>query len=200
MEEITRYTASDGCEVSLTAEDVVKYIVSSSGNAKPTEKDIMAFIAKCQARGLNPLAGDCYMVTYDSKDGAKSSVITSKDYFVRTACKQPDYDGLEAGIVVANKDGELIYREGSLYGKETERLVGGYAVVYSKTRSHPSRAVVSLSEYSTGRNLWASKPATMIRKVALVQAIREAYPEQFGGVYDNAEMPEPTYEPNAGNN
>ena len=30
---------------------------------------------------------------------------------------------------------------------------------------------------------WAKKPATMIRKVALVQALREAFPKSFGGMY-----------------
>ena len=29
----------------------------------------------------------------------------------------------------------------------------------------------------------------MIRKVALVQALREAFPAKFGGVYDRDEMP-----------
>ena len=31
----------------------------------------------------------------------------------------------------------------------------------------------------------------MIRKVALVQALREAYPGAYGGIYDRDEMPEP---------
>ena len=50
---------------------------------------------------------------------------------------------------------------------------------------------MSLAEYDQKRSLWLSKPATMIRKVALVQALREAYPGEFGGIYDGAEMPEP---------
>ena len=31
-------------------------------------------------------------------------------------------------------------------------------------------------------------PATMIRKVALVQVLREAFPGTFGGLYDRSEM------------
>ena len=30
---------------------------------------------------------------------------------------------------------------------------------------------------------WSKKPATMIRKVALVQALRETFPSAFGGMY-----------------
>lgn len=35
---------------------------------------------------------------------------------------------------------------------------------------------------------WSAKPATMIRKVALVQALREAFPQTFGGMYDADEV------------
>ena len=149
--------------------------------------------SKCQARGLNPLAGDAYMTTYKNKrtGQVEASVIVSKDYFVRTATQQPGFDGIRAGVVVSSKhDGSLTYREGSIVGAHTEVLVGGWAEVYDKTRSHPSRAEVGLAEYDQKRNLWVSKPATMIRKVALVQALREAYPGAYGGIYDGSEMPE----------
>ena len=187
---LVQYQASDGQNVKLSPEIVAKYIVTGNSEAEP--KDVMKFIAQCQARGLNPLAGDAYMTTYRNRDGGTtSSVITSKDYFVRTATNQPDFDGMEAGVVVAHKEGgALEYRHGALVGSTTEKLVGGWAKVYSSKRSHPSEAVVSVEEYDTHRSLWKTKPATMIRKVALVQAIREAYPGKFGGVYDSAEMPE----------
>ena len=187
---LVQYQASDGQNVKLSPEIVAKYIVTGNSEAEP--KDVMKFIAQCQARGLNPLAGDAYMTTYRNRDGGTtSSVITSKDYFVRTATNQPDFDGMEAGVVVAHKEGgALEYRHGALVGSTTEKLVGGWAKVYSSKRSHPSEAVVSVEEYNTHRSLWKTKPATMIRKVALVQAIREAYPGKFGGVYDSAEMPE----------
>ena len=35
---------------------------------------------------------------------------------------------------------------------------------------------------------WAKMPGTMIRKVAMVHALREAFPEDFGGMYDSSEM------------
>lgn len=188
---MVEYTASDGQNVKLSPAIVAKYIVSGDGEV--SDKDMFAFMAQCQARGLNPLAKDCYMTVYRNRDNTTSvSVIVSKDYFVRTATQQEDFDGMSAGVVVINRDGELVYRQGSLVGTTTEKLVGGWAEVYSKKRSHPSRAEVSLNEYNPHRSLWTTKPATMIRKVALVQALREAYPEKFAGVYDSSEMPDAT--------
>ena len=188
---IVRYTASDGTEVKLSPAIVAKYVLT--GNGEASDKDVFSFLAKCRARGLNPLAGDAYMTSYRNRDGSTStSVIVSKDYFVRTATQQVGFDGMRAGVVVANrKTGELTYREGSIVGKNSECLVGGWAEVYDKGRRFASRAEVSLDEYDQGRSLWKSKPATMIRKVALVQALREAYPGAFGGIYDRDEMPEP---------
>lgn len=187
---MVKYTASDGSEVKLSPAIVNRYIVT--GGQRVDDREVFAFMAKCQARGLNPLAGDAYMTAYRNKQTGRveASVIVSKDYFVRTANQQPTFDGMKAGVVVVNRAGEMEHREGCIVGQSTERLVGGWAEVYDKRRSHPSRAEVSLDEYDQHRSLWKTKPATMIRKVALVQALREAYPGAYGGIYDSSEMPE----------
>lgn len=186
-QQIVKYRANDGVEVQLTAQTVQAYI--ATGNAQADPADVVRFMATCRARGLNPLAGDCYMTVYQGASGKSVSTVVSKDYFVRTATQDPAFDGMRAGIVVMGKDGQLSYREGCICGRQTERLVGGWAEVLVRGRSVPSRAEVSLEEYDQHRSLWKTKPATMIRKVALVQALREAFPAKFGGVYDRDEMP-----------
>lgn len=187
---LVRYKASDGSDVKLTPAIVQRYIVT--GGQRVDDREVFAFMAKCQARGLNPLAGDAYMTAYQNRATGRveASVIVSKDYFVRTATQQPTFDGFKAGVVVVNRRGEMERREGCIVGASTERLVGGWAEVHDKRRAVPSRAEVSLEEYDQHRSLWKTKPATMIRKVALVQALREAYPGAYGGVYDSSEMPE----------
>lgn len=187
QEAIVTYEASDGQTVKLSPSIVARYIVT--GGAPVSDRDLYAFMMKCKSRGLNPLAGDAYLVSYNSKYGSSPSVIVSKDYFLRTANQQPTYRGLRAGVVVM-RDSGLEYREGTLCGKTQEKLVGGWAEVLDSRFDVPIKATVSLDEYNTGKSLWASKPATMIRKVALVQALREAYPQSYGGIYDSAEMPE----------
>ena len=53
---------------------------------------------------------------------------------------------------------------------------------------------MGLSEYigtkKTGEvnEQWTKRPATMIRKVALMQALREAFPDDLAGMYDSSEM------------
>lgn len=65
-------------------------------------------------------------------------------------------------------------------------LVKGYEV--------PFYSSVSIDEY-IGRKAngeinsqWASKPATMIRKVAQAQVLKEAFPEQNAGMYVQEEV------------
>lgn len=177
------YRANDGTDVALDASTVRKFILTGSGTA--TDADVAGFLALCQARGLNPLARDAYLVKYG--DGPASTIV-SKDFYVRAATQQPTYKGMRAGVVVITREGELVEREGALVGGQTEKLVGGWAEVHDSRWAVPVRAVVGMDEYNSGKSLWRSKPATMIRKVALVQALREAYPAQFAGLYDTAEM------------
>lgn len=79
-------------------------------------------------------------------------------------------------------------------GGRTERLVGGWCEVHVDGYDVPMFDEVSLEEY-TGRKKdgtpsgqWARMPATMIRKVAIVHALREAFPDQMRGLYDASEM------------
>jgi len=66
--------------------------------------------------------------------------------------------------------------------------------VFRENWREPLHVEVSLSEYmkknSEGKptRAWAEMPATMIRKVALVQALREAFPDKYQGLYDAAEI------------
>lgn len=51
---------------------------------------------------------------------------------------------------------------------------------------------VPLAEYDSGRNVWASKKSTMIKKVAQSQLLSMAVPELLGGVYEEEEMADVT--------
>ena len=70
-----------------------------------------------------------------------------------------------------------------------ETLVGGWAKAFVKGYENPIEVSVSLNEYiglkkdGTVNSNWQKRPASMIRKVALVHALREAFPEDLGGMY-----------------
>lgn len=61
-----------------------------------------------------------------------------------------------------------------------KRKVNDYIGEYTST--------VYFDEYNTGKNLWVSKPRTMIAKVAEMHALRSACPEELAKAYIEEEM------------
>ncbi len=183
--EMVKYVAADGQDVNLSLAFVRDVV--AKGKVKPSDQNCMEFMAKCAARGLNPLAGDCHMTVYRNKDGSTTaSIVISKDYWVRIAHMQQTFRGMRAGIIVVN-NGNVVPREGANVWPG-EQLLGGWCEVKDSRWDWPLHQEVALAEYDTGIGLWPDKPATMIRKVAMAQALREAYPNAFQGGYDASEM------------
>lgn len=180
----------------LTAETVRNYLVSGSGSANVTNQEVVMFLEMCKAQKLNPFIGEAYLVKYGNQAAQK---ITGKDVFIKRAAESPIFDGMRAGIVVANQRGELEYREGSLK-LPNEQIIGGWCEVYLKDKKYPAKAVVSFEEYAGRKangeinSMWSSKPGTMIRKVAQSQALREAFPNELRGLYQAEEMGTTEYE------
>ena len=169
----------------VTARDVIDYI-----NPKATEQEAFLFAEFCRRKGADPMTKQVYLAIFVNDKGERNvSFIAGKEYFTEKAEAHPQFDGLKAGIIVRPKaGGDLEHREGTFYLTTEETLLGGWAEVYRKDRKIPAKSEVSMYEYNTGKRNWSKMPATMIRKVAMVQALREAFPQNLGGMYDRAEM------------
>lgn len=181
--QLAEYTLEGG-QV-LSAETVKRYI-----SKEANEQEILMFIELCKAQKLNPFVRDAYLVKYGSNP---AQIIVGKDVFIKRANANPNFDGMKAGIVVLDKNGQIVEREGALKLKN-EELVGGWCEVYLKDKKVPIRTLVSFDEYAqrtkTGQlnSMWQNKGATMIRKVAQSHALREAFPEDLRGLYQQEEM------------
>lgn len=169
----------------LDLETIRKYI-----NPKVTEREAYMFLMLCKSRGLNPFVGEVHLIKYGNE---AATTVVGKDAFTRRGEESGHLDGFEAGIIVTNDKSEIIRRAGSLI-LEGETLIGGWGEVHRKDMTHPFESEVTLSEYigrkkdGTVNKMWKTKPATMIRKVGLMQSFREAFPSTLGGVYNVAEM------------
>jgi len=175
-------------EITLTPGIVRQYLVSGSGNA--TDQDVTMFMALCKFQHLNPFIKEAYLIKFGNQP---AQCVVAKGAFMKRADEHPQYNGFEAGIYYRNEELKLEEREGSmLLGGEI--LVGGWATVHRKDHDMPVKASVSMDEYeqkkSSGEinSQWTKMPATMIRKVALVQALREAFPQEFQGMYEASEI------------
>src|SRR5699024_4380091 len=66
-------------------------------------------------------------------------------------------------------------------------LIGGWAKVYRSDRDMPVVSKVSVEEYDKKQSTWKQMPLTMIRKTAIVNALREAFPENLVAMYTEEE-------------
>lgn len=183
--------------VKLSPAIIKKYLVSGDANTV-TDQELMMFMMMCKGNHLNPWNKEAYCIKYGTQP---ATMVIGKDAFMKRASGSTEYDGMTSGIVVINNEtGEIEYRTGTIIIEESEKIIGGWAEVFRKDRTHSTRIEVSFNEYAgrkkdgTLNNQWATKPATMIRKVAQVQALREAFPESLSNLYTSEEqgIDEPT--------
>lgn len=173
----------NGETVNLSFQIVRNYL--TRGKATVTDGEIVQFISLCRANQLNPFIGDAYMVKYGNEP---ASMIISKAAFMKRGESAPQFAGYQAGVILL-RDKQVVEEEGSFF-LPGDQLVGGWAKVYRSDRKDPIVARVRLQEYNKNQSTWAVMPGTMIRKVAIAQAFREAFPFAVDGMYTPEEMPD----------
>lgn len=183
MNEIVKFEDERGQAVQVTAQDVRNVICPGA-----TDKEVGMFLELCRLQRLNPWTKEVYLVKYGS---APASMITGKEVFTKRANRNPNFEGMEHGVVVARKGAQGVQferREGAaVYPEFGEKLAGGWARVFVRGK-RPVYAELALAEYTTGKSNWAKMPAVMINKCAQVAALRLAFPEEYQGLYTPEEM------------
>lgn len=176
---------------SVAGKDVELSIALTRAYFCPQASEAEAFVFNnwCAHVGLDPWKREAYLVKYGNNP---AQMLTAKDAFTKRAEANPRYQGSKAGVVVINKDGEMENRVGEIV-LDGEQLVGGWADVYVKDYVTPISATVNFRErcqYRDGKPQakWATSPGLMIRKCALVAALREAFPSDVGSMYIPDEM------------
>ncbi len=174
----------------LTIQEVRRYICPEA-----SDQEIGLFLRICQEMKLNPFAHDVYLIKYGEE---VAQTIVAIDAYLKSAEDCPEYDGHQAGIILKPIEtrGDPIFREGSfLLPEEVDRLAGGWAKVFRKDRKMPFYTAVSkaecikLTKRGEVTKFWREQPATLLRKVALARALKEALPNRYAGI-----LPDTDYE------
>jgi len=131
-----------------------------------TEQEFALMLQLAKTYDLDPFTRQIWLVKYP---GSSAQIFAGRDGYLAIAHKSGQFDGMESGCK-RNDDGDLV----------------GWCSVYRKDMSRPFHVEVLLSEYNTKKSLWASKPTTMIVKVAEAQALRKAF--SISGLYSPEEF------------
>lgn len=183
--EFTPFGAKEKIQLSI---EIVKRLIAVKTKSGKTcsDEDAFRFMLMCQARHLNPFEGDAFLIGYDGQHGASFSLITAHQAFLKRAELNPEFDGLESGTIVL-REAKIVDLIGDWH-MPNDKILGGWATVFFKNRSHPMTKRVRLDRFNKQFGIWRDDPAGMIVKCAEADALRSSFPTMLGGMFTHEEM------------
>ena len=160
-------------EIITTNSSLDEKLLRESIAKNATDIEFRTFIEFCRATGLNPFKREIWFIKTGSQ---QVQMMTGIAGFLSIANRHPQFDGLT--VRINEQDG---------------KLVSATCTVYRKDRKYPSEATVYYEEYAKNSPIWRTMPRMMLQKVAKSVALREAFPQELGGMYTQEEMPTEFY-------
>jgi phage recombination protein Bet len=158
----------------ITPEIILEYLDAFGLTDQLETKEKNQFVQVACAFQLNPLKREVYVVPYTSKQTGKRtlSIIVGFEVYLKRAEKSGQLSGWKA------------WTEGE--GQNLKALVE----INRRDWKAPLKHEVYMKEYAQDNKMWRDKPITMIKKVAVAQAFRLAFPCDCGGLpYEADELP-----------
>ena len=172
----------ESAAIALTPETITRYV-----NPHATGQEIALFLNQCAMFGLNPFKREIYLIKYSQKDPA--TFVVGYETYIKRAERTGKWAGMESGTE-DGKDGMPIKAWAKVYRKDWERPLC-HEVFWTEYAQYKDEWV---NGQKTGNRtltkFWKEKPRTMLKKVAIEQAMRMAFPDEFAGMpYAAEEMP-----------
>lgn len=159
-EELARQEGK-GIAVPVTTQTIKDFLFSSG--TKLSEQQQSMFMQLAMRNQLDPFRREIYAIAY----GSNFNIVTGYQVYIQRAEASGKLDGWEC---VALRD-------------DNGHLYGARITIYRKDFSHPFMWEVTLAEFDKGVSGWKTMPEFLIKKVAIGQGFRLAFPNEL------AEMP-----------
>ena len=168
MNELQIITKEKPTVPEVTEKQIMEYLDATGMTKTLKEKDKKMFIQIAQAFGLNPFKREIYCIPY----GEKVSILTGYEVYLKRAARLGKLDGWKCEAFGTVEDGSL-YAKVTIYRKD-----------WSKPFEHTAYYVEAVNKNSNGKpiSVWAKMPIFMTKKVAIAQAFRLCFPDEFGGM------------------
>lgn len=165
MEEAKKYEVVKKEEPMLSVADVKKFIAPNA-----SEKELFMFMNIAKSYGLNPFKREIHFVKYGTNP---ASVIVGYESYIKRAEQTGKLDGWKVWIADM--------------GKPEERAI---IEIRRKDFSQPFVWEVYRKEFDSKQANWNRMPSFMLKKVAIAQGFRLAFPSEIGGMpYIPEELP-----------
>jgi phage recombination protein Bet len=144
-----------------------------------SEPETRQFIQTALAGNLDPFKREIYIAVYGEGANRKVSVLTGYQVYLKRAERTGSLDGWRARI------------EGS--GDQMKAVVEIFRKDWSHSFTHEVYWEEAVQKKKDGfpTQFWSKQPRFQLRKVAIAQAFRLAFPDELGGLpYESAELPD----------
>ncbi len=133
-----------------------------SSNLQLSKKDAEQFLELCGVYSLNPFTREIYPISYQGK----LNIIVGYEVYIKRAERSGLLEGWKSYTKGSLQKGDLI----------------GCVEIHRKGFTEPFYHEVYFTEYRQNTLIWQQKPITMIKKVAIAQGFRLAFPCELGGM------------------
>lgn len=159
----------------LDKEDIRKLLAP-----KAQDRELEVFLRYCLAEGMNPFAGDVWLVPFTNRTTGEvtHAIVIGLQFYLKKAARNPLYETYLAGCIVKRGTEYTDIVGTALY--PGDELFGAWCKVWKRGAPVPFEHRVALVDWDKGRDLWKAHPNVMIEVTAIRQAIRRAFPGEFG--------------------
>lgn len=139
-------------------------------NLLPNEKTM--FINMAQMYGLNPFKREIYCTAFGEGRYRQCSIVTGYEVYLKRAERIGKLDGWEC----------------STDGTVKDKTLSATVTIHRKDWTHPFKHTVYFRECCQTKkdgslnHFWEKQPYFMTKKVAIAQAFRLCFPDEFGGM------------------
>lgn len=181
----------------VTDQVLAEYLKAFGLANELTAQERAQFVQVAKAYQLNPFKREIYCLAYGQGEKRRLSLITGYEVYLKRAERDGRLRGwnvtTEGTYEIVTVEKELPGRNGP-WKKKVRIPTGDMRAIVTIHRADwalPFQHEVYLDEYAQDNEMWAAKPRTMLKKVAVAQAFRMAFPDEMGGMpYTSDELPE----------
>jgi phage recombination protein Bet len=166
-------------EQKIREETVVEYLKTFGYDQILSGNEAGRFIQTALACNLDPFKREIYIAVYGDGENRKVSILTGYQVYLKRAERTGKLDGWRAWI-----DGT---------GEDMKAVVEIFRKDWSNSFTHEAYWPEAVQKKKDGypSSFWVKQPRFQLRKVAIAQAFRLAFPDELGGLpYETAELPE----------
>ena len=157
------------------------------------QPELEALIMRAQVQGMNVFLGECHFVPQKSGGQTKWIIVASIDFQrKRTGKSAKKLEGRSVNAYYIDEKGE--HKTWINVPKKGYPTYPDYAKAILKVDGVDFEAIAAWKEYAKTNyqgevmSTWKTMPGIMICKCAESLALRQAYPDELGGIYTDTEM------------